>query len=133
MPMEKSQRPLSPHLQIYRPQLTSVLSITHRATGIALAFGTLLLVYWLLAAASGADAYASAQALLGSWIGRIVLLGFSFALFFHLCNGIRHLFWDAGLGFELKTAYASGNAVIIVSILLTLMAWAMAYAMRGGA
>jgi succinate dehydrogenase / fumarate reductase cytochrome b subunit len=131
--MEKSQRPLSPHLQIYRPQLTSVLSITHRATGIALAFGTLLLVYWLLAAASGADAYASAQALLGSWIGRIVLLGFSFALFFHLCNGIRHLFWDAGLGFELKTAYASGNAVIIVSILLTLMAWAMAYAMRGGA
>ena len=130
--MEKSQRPLSPHLQIYRPQLTSVLSITHRMTGVALMIGTLLLVYWLLAAASGPEAYASAQALLGSWFGRIVLLGFSYALFFHLCNGIRHLFWDAGLGFELKTSYASGGAVIAVSIALTVIAWALAYAMRGG-
>ena len=130
--MEKSQRPLSPHLQIYRPQLTSVLSITHRATGIALVLGTLVLVYWLLAAASGAEAYGSAQQLLGSWPGRILLLGFSFALFFHLCNGIRHLFWDAGLGFELKTAYASGKAVIAVAIAMTLLAWALAYAMRGG-
>jgi len=131
--MEKTQRPLSPHLQIYRPQLTSVLSITHRATGIALVVGTLVLVYWLLAAASGAEAYGSAQQLLGSWLGRLVLLGFSFALFFHLCNGIRHLFWDAGLGFELKTAYASGSAVIIASIAMTVLAWALAYAMRGGA
>ena len=130
--MEKRERPLSPHLQIYRPQLTSVLSITHRATGLALILGTLVLVYWLLAAASGADAYASAQALLGSWLGRIVLLGFSFALFYHLCNGIRHLFWDAGLGFELKTAYASGHAVIIASISLTVIAWGLAYYMRGG-
>ena len=130
--MEKTQRPLSPHLQIYRPQLTSVLSITHRATGIALLVGTLVLVYWLLAAASGAEAYGSAQQLLGSWLGRIVLLGFSFALFFHLCNGIRHLFWDVGLGFELKTAYASGNAVVIVSIAMTVLAWVLAYAMRGG-
>ena len=130
--MEKSQRPLSPHLQIYRPQLTSVLSITHRATGMALVLGTLLLVYWLLAAASGAEAYASAQQLLGSWVGRILLLGFSFALFFHLCNGIRHLFWDVGLGFELKTAYASGRAVVGVSIAMTVLAWALAYAMRGG-
>jgi succinate dehydrogenase / fumarate reductase cytochrome b subunit len=130
--MEKTQRPLSPHLQIYRPQLTSVLSITHRATGIALLVGTLVLVYWLLAAASGAEAYGSAQQLLGSWLGRLVLLGFSFALFFHLCNGIRHLFWDAGLGFELKTAYASGNAVVIVSIGMTVLAWGLAYAMRGG-
>ena len=130
--MEKSQRPLSPHLQIYRPQLTSVLSITHRATGVALVIGTLVLVYWLLAVASGAEAYASAQQLLGSWFGRIVLLGFSFALFFHLCNGIRHLFWDVGLGFELKTAYASGTAVVIVSIVMTVLAWSLAYAMRGG-
>jgi succinate dehydrogenase / fumarate reductase cytochrome b subunit len=131
--MEKSQRPLSPHLQIYQPQLTSVLSITHRGSGIALAIGALVLVYWLLAAASGAEAYASAQHLLGSWFGRVVLLGFSYALFFHLCNGIRHLFWDAGVGFELQTAYASGKAVVIVSIVLTLGAWALAYAMRGGA
>jgi len=130
--MEKSQRPLSPHLQIYRPQLTSVLSITHRITGMALVIGTLVLVYWLLAAASGPEAYASAQALLGSWLGRVVMLGFSYALFFHLCNGIRHLFWDVGLGFELKTAYASGNAVIAVSIALTVIAWALAYAMRSG-
>jgi succinate dehydrogenase / fumarate reductase cytochrome b subunit len=133
MPMEKSQRPLSPHLQIYRPQLTSVLSITHRVSGIALALGTLVLVYWLLAAASGAAAYQSAQQLLGSWPGRIVMLAFSFALFFHLCNGIRHLFWDAGLGFELKTAYASGKAVVVVAIAMTVLAWALAYAMRGGA
>lgn len=131
--MEKSQRPLSPHLQIYRPQLTSVLSITHRLTGIGLAVGSLVLVYWLIAAASGPEAYAAAQSMLASWFGRIVLLGFSFALFFHLCNGIRHLFWDAGLGFELKTAYASGNAVIGASIALTVIAWALAYAMRGGA
>lgn len=131
--MEKRQRPLSPHLQIYRPQLTSVLSITHRGTGIALVAGTLLLVYWLLAAASGPEAYASAQSLLGSWIGRIVLLAFSFSLFFHLCNGIRHLFWDAGLGFELKTTYASGTAVVIVSIAMTLLAWSLAYFMRGSA
>jgi len=131
--MEKSQRPLSPHLQIYRPQLTSVLSITHRATGIVLAIGTLVLVYWLLAAASGAEAYTSAQQLLGTLIGRLVLLGFTFALFFHLCNGIRHLFWDAGLGFELKTTYASGRAVLVMSIVLTVIAWILAYAMRGGA
>ncbi|NCF27548.1 MAG: succinate dehydrogenase, cytochrome b556 subunit [Gammaproteobacteria bacterium] len=130
--MEKTQRPLSPHLQIYRPQLTSVLSVTHRGTGIALVVGTLVLVYWLLAAASGAEAYGSAQQLLGSWLGRIVLLGFSFALFYHLCNGIRHLFWDAGLGFELKTTYASGSAVVIVSIAMTVLAWVLAYAMRGG-
>jgi succinate dehydrogenase / fumarate reductase cytochrome b subunit len=131
--MEKSQRPLSPHLQIYRPQLTSLLSITHRAAGIALMLGTLVLVYWLLAAASGAEAYASAQRLLGSWPGRIALLGFTFALFFHLCNGIRHLFWDVGLGFELKTAYASGKAVVVVAIAMTVLAWALAYAVRGGA
>jgi succinate dehydrogenase / fumarate reductase cytochrome b subunit len=130
--MEKSQRPLSPHLQIYRPQLTSVLSITHRLTGMALVAGTLVLVYWLLAAASGPESYASAQALLGSWFGRAVLLIFTYALFFHLCNGIRHLFWDVGMGFELKTAYASGNAVIVASIALTVVAWALAYAMRVG-
>ena len=131
--MEMRQRPLSPHLQIYRLPLIAVLSITHRLTGLALSVGTLVLVYWLLAAAAGPEAYASAQTLLGSWIGRVVLLAFTFSLFFHLCNGIRHLFWDAGLGFELKTAYASGNAVIVVSLALTLAAWGLAYLARGGA
>jgi succinate dehydrogenase / fumarate reductase cytochrome b subunit len=129
--MEQSHRPLSPHLQIYRPQLTSVLSITHRATGVALAVGTLLLVYWLLAAASGPDAYADARSLLGSWYGRLVLLGFSYALYFHLCNGIRHLFWDVGLGFELRAAYASGTMVIIASLALTIASWGLAYWLRG--
>lgn len=129
--MQTSPRPLSPHLQIYRLQLTSVLSITHRATGLALAAGSVLLAWWLVAASSGAESYASAQAVLASWPGRIVLLGMTFALFYHLSNGIRHLFWDAGMGFELKTAYASGTAVVIVSVVLTLLAWIAAYAMRG--
>jgi succinate dehydrogenase / fumarate reductase cytochrome b subunit len=117
-------RPLSPHLQVYRPQLTSVLSITHRATGVALAAGTLLLVWWLAAAASGPEQYATVQAVMGSWPGKLLLLGWTFSLFFHLANGIRHLFWDAGLGFELKTTYASGWAVVAASIVLTVLAWA---------
>jgi succinate dehydrogenase / fumarate reductase cytochrome b subunit len=128
--MEKSQRPLSPHLQIYRPQLTSVLSITHRATGIALVLGTLVLVYWLLAAASGAEAYGSAQQLLGSWPGRILLLGFSFALFFHLCNGIRHLFWDAGYGFEKQTARKSSWFVLAATVVLTIVVYLIGYGAR---
>lgn len=124
--MPASNRPLSPHLQVYRPQLTSVLSITHRATGILLALGLFPLVWWLAALAAGPEAFAGAREFLGSWLGRLVLLGFSFALFYHLCNGIRHLFWDAGLGFELETAYASGWSVVGVSVLLTAAAWAVA-------
>ncbi len=116
-------RPLSPHLQIYRPQLTSVLSITHRATGVALAAGTLLLVWWLVAAASGPEQFATVQGVIGSWLGRLVLLGWTMALFFHLANGIRHLFWDAGLGFGLRAAYASGWAVVAATVALTALAW----------
>ncbi len=97
-----------------------------------LTLGTLLLVYWLWALASGPSAYTDAQAILGSWIGRVILLVWSLALFYHLCNGIRHLFWDVGLGFELKTAYASGWTVVIASIALTLLAWIAGYLMRGG-
>ncbi len=117
-------RPLSPHLQVYRPQLTSVLSITHRATGVALAAGTLLLVWWLVAAASGPQQFATVQAVMGSWFGKLILLGWTVSLFFHLANGIRHLFWDAGLGFELRTTYASGWAVVAATLLLTVLAWA---------
>ncbi len=124
--MAVSNRPLSPHLQVYKPQLTSVLSITHRATGVALAIGLLLLVYWLFALAAGQESFASARALLGSWAGQIVLLCFSFALFYHLCNGIRHLFWDAGFGFELESAYASGWAVVAASAVMTALAWIIA-------
>ena len=127
---QTAKRPLSPHLQVYRPQLTSVLSIAHRGTGIALTVGSLLLCYWLLALAGGPESYESAKALLGSWFGRLVLLGFTFAFFYHLCNGVRHLFWDAGYGFELDQAYASGRAVVIVSLVATLVSWALAYVMR---
>jgi len=121
-------RPLSPHLQIYKPQLTSVLSILHRATGIALAIGTLLLAWWLIAAAAGPAAYAGVQGFLGHWIGRVLLFGWSFALFYHLCNGLRHLVWDAGYGLDLQTAYRSGWAAVIVAAALTLVAWIWGYA-----
>lgn len=130
--MTTNDRPLSPHLQIYRPQWTMVFSILHRITGVALAVGTLLLVYWLLAAAAGPEAYADARTLIGSWFGRILLLGWSYALFYHLLNGIRHLFWDAGLGFELATAYASGWLVVAGAVALTLLAWLAGYGMLGG-
>jgi len=129
--MSQAQRPLSPHLQIYKWQLTSVLSITHRATGLALSVGTVLLVWWLLAAASGADVFRVAQGFWYSWIGRLLLLGWSFSLFFHLCNGIRHLCWDAGRGFELKMVYRTGWLVVASSALLTLIAWIAGYAVRG--
>jgi len=118
-----AQRPLSPHLSIYRPQLTSVLSITHRATGVVLSVGTVFLVWWLVAAASGERAFAVAQAFWASWPGLLLLFGWTFSLFFHLCNGIRHLVWDAGWGFELRQTYLSGWTVLGASGALTLVAW----------
>jgi len=127
-----TNRPISPHLQVYRPQLTSVLSILHRITGVALAVGTILLVYWLIAAASGPEAFAGAEALIGSWLGRILLFGWTFALYFHLTNGIRHLFWDAGFGFELKTVYASGWTVVALAAVLTLVSFVAGFALVGG-
>jgi succinate dehydrogenase / fumarate reductase cytochrome b subunit len=131
--MPSAPRPLSPHLQVYRPQLTSVMSITHRATGIALAAGTLLLVYWLLAAADGPDSFAVAQALIGSWVGYLLLFGWSFALFYHLANGIRHLAWDAGYGFELDQVYASGWVVVGAAVGLTVLAWIVGLVTLGSA
>jgi len=121
--MRANRRPLSPHLQVYRPQLTSVMSVGHRASGIVLSVGTLLLVYWLAAAAAGPDAFSRAQGFIGSWLGILLLFGWTVALFYHLCNGIRHLFWDAGYGFELTQAYASGWAVVIATAVLTLLSW----------
>jgi succinate dehydrogenase / fumarate reductase cytochrome b subunit len=125
--MTTGNRPLSPHLEIYRPQLTSILSITHRMTGMALVAGTLLLAWWLVAAAVGPGAFDLVQSFLGHWFGRLVLFGWTYALFYHLCNGIRHLFWDAGYGFELKTLHASGWAVLGISAGLTLAAWIAGY------
>lgn len=121
--MTREIRPLSPNLQIYRPQLTSVLSITHRLTGVLLSVGAVLLVLWIMAAAAGSQSYAALNGLLGSAPGLALLFVWTFSLFFHLCNGVRHLLWDAGHGFELRTIYASGWSVLAASALLTLAAW----------
>lgn len=126
------ERPLSPHLQIYRWTIPMALSILHRITGMALAFGTLLLAWWLVAAALGPQSYAQAHALLGSWFGMLVLAGFSFALVFHFLNGIRHLVWDVGLGFEVKTARASGWFVLALAVALTALIWYFACPSLGG-
>ena len=125
-----SKRPLSPHLQVYRPQLTSMLSIAHRGTGIALTVGALYLVWWIVAIAAGPDAYATVAAFSGSIIGRLLLLGWTFSLFYHLANGIRHLVWDAGWGLDLKSTYASGWTVVAAATVLTVIAWVAAYVVR---
>lgn len=126
--MSAKQRPLSPFMlgPYYKPQITSVLSIIHRATGAGLVVGTLLLVYWLASAAVGPKAYASALTVLGSMLGQLFLFLWTWALFYHLANGIRHLFWDAGYGFELETTTRSGWAVVWSSILLTILCWLIA-------
>jgi succinate dehydrogenase / fumarate reductase cytochrome b subunit len=121
--MTQAERPLSPHLQVYRWQLTSVLSILHRATGVGLSLGTVLLVCWLVAAAQGPEAYAGMQGFLRTWLGLLLLFGWSVALFYHLCNGIRHLWWDTGHGLELKSVYAGGWTVLAATAVLTAIAW----------
>jgi succinate dehydrogenase / fumarate reductase cytochrome b subunit len=129
--MPPTERPLSPHLQIYRPQITSVLSILHRITGVALTLGTLLLTWWLVSAAYGPGAFADAQAFVGSWLGQLLLWGFTFALFYHLGNGIRHLAWDFGWGFELSQLRASGIVMLAFAFAATLLTLIVAYATRG--
>jgi len=121
--MISDPRPLSPHLQIYRWQLTSVLSILHRASGIALSVGAILLVCWIGAAADGPGPFATFQHFMASWLGLLLLFGWSVALFYHLCNGIRHLWWDTGRGLELKSVYATGWTVVVATGLLTVVAW----------
>ncbi|MFI4920329.1 MAG: succinate dehydrogenase, cytochrome b556 subunit [Gammaproteobacteria bacterium] len=131
--MAADNRPLSPHMGIYRWQITMTMSILHRATGIALAMGSLALVYWLVALGMGPDAYADAQWLFGTWFGQFLLWGWIFSLSYHLCNGIRHLAWDAGWGFEIKTAYITGYTVWVVASLLTAAVLWVAYGMGGAA
>ncbi len=116
-------RPLSPHLQVYKPQLTSVMSILHRATGMALSVGVLYLVVWVVFASGSSGTYAMFQSFNVSILGRIVLGGWLFCAFYHLCNGIRHLFWDMGYGFELKDADRSGWIVVAVSLIATIVSW----------
>ncbi len=105
-----------------------VLSILHRITGVALAVGTLLLMWWLIAAAAGPEAFDLAQAFVGGWFGRLLLFGWTVALFYHLCNGVRHLLWDAGWGFEIPQVYASGWAVLVIAALLSVASWVAGYA-----
>ena len=124
--MATRERPLSPHLQIYRPQLTSVLSILHRATGVFLALGTLMLTYWLAAAAAAPETYEHAQAIIGSMLGQLLLFLWTWSLFYHLANGIRHLIWDAGYGFDIPSVYRSGKYVIWAPVVLTFLCWIIA-------
>jgi succinate dehydrogenase / fumarate reductase cytochrome b subunit len=118
--MKLVKRPLSPHLQIYKPQLTSVLSIIHRGTGVFLSLGALILTYWLVSLAVSEDLFNSFHLHTTFWYGKLFLIGFVFSLYYHLANGIRHLFWDIGLGLEISTTYKSGYFTIFISVALTL-------------
>ena len=121
--MANDNRPLSPHLQIYKPQLTSVLSILHRITGVLLSLGIVALVYWLSALSQGQESYLHAVAVLASAPAKLLLLGWTLSFFYHLLNGVRHLFWDAGMGFELGQVYASGWMVLVGALALTVVTW----------
>ena len=116
-------RPVSPNIQLYRPQLTSVLSIANRITGVLLSVGAVGLVVWLVAAASGPQAYDAIQTAISSGIGQVVLFGFTFAFFLHFCGGIRHLVWDTVHGFELRSIYLGGWVAVAASVVLTVAAW----------
>ena len=118
--MKLVKRPLSPHLQVYKPQLTSVLSITHRGTGVFLSLGALVLTYWLVSLAVSEELFNSFHLHTTFWYGKLFLIGFVFSLYYHLTNGIRHLFWDIGLGLEISTTYKSGYFTIFISVVLTL-------------
>ena len=127
----KRPRPLSPNVQIYRPQLTSVLSIANRISGVVLSIYAVALVVWLIAAASGPQTYSTAHVFMRARIGQLLLFGGTFSFFLHLCGGIRHLAWDAGYGFELRTIYVSGWTVLAMSAALTLLTWAASIVLAG--
>ena len=124
---QNSKRPLSPHLQVYRLPLTAKMSILHRMTGVALALGSILIATFLIAGALGEDQYNIVMSLLQSKIGIIIMFGWSLALFYHLCNGIRHMFWDAGVGVDEKSANATSAVVILLTLVLTVATWWCAY------
>lgn len=118
-----NKRPLSPHLQVYRPQITSILSITHRATGVVNMFGLMVLALWLITAATSNEAFASMQWLMGSFVGIAAMIVWSWTIFYHLCNGVRHLVWDTGHGLDVAQVTRSGILVLVISSILTLVAW----------
>lgn len=123
----KAGRPLSPHLQIYRPMLTMMMSILHRITGVTLYFGAILLVWWLMAAATSDAYFDMVQSFFGHWFGRIVLFGFTWTLVHHALGGLRHLLWDTGRGFDLKTVEWMARLNLAGSILITLALWIIGY------
>lgn len=125
------KRPLSPHLQIYRPMLTTMMSIVHRITGMGLYFGIILLIWWLLAAAISPDYFAMVQAFFGHWFGKLILFGFTWALLHHMLGGLRHLLWDTGRGLGLKTIEWLARANLALSILGTIALWLGVYLVRG--
>ena len=125
-------RPMSPHLQVYRLMLTFVMSGFHRISGFALYFGMLLVTWWLVAAASGPNAYATFEWFIGSWFGRLVLFGFSWALIHHMLGGIRHLIWDTLRGFEPSEREMLALATIVGSVAFTLILWVIGYLAMGG-
>lgn len=122
-----SKRPLSPHIGIYRWQITMVMSIVHRATGIALTVGTLLLAWWLIAAATGPEAYETVRAFVASPIGILMLLGWTWSLMHHLASGIRHMVWDTGSALTLPSVYTTGWAAAVAGIVLTAAVWIAAF------
>jgi succinate dehydrogenase / fumarate reductase cytochrome b subunit len=126
-----AERPTSPHVSIYRWPVTMGTSILHRVTGFGLALGTLIVAWWLVAAAMGPEAYAVFQAFAFHWFGRLVLFGFTLALVYHSLNGVRHLFWDIGYGYAVKTATWSGILVYALTIMVTWLIWALAYHAMG--
>ena len=131
--MAQPKRPMSPHMFIYKPQLTATLSIIHRMTGIGLAVGTLFITVWLLAAAWGPAAFDWVQWFYGSPLGYLVLLGFSVCLFYHLCNGVRHLIWDMGYCLEIVDVYRSGWVMLCATAVLTFAAWTIGVGIVGSA
>ena len=127
-----ASRPLSPHLQIYKPMLTMMMSIAHRLTGAALYFGMLLFAWWLIAAAAGANTYTGFETFMGSLIGRLILFGYTWALLHHLLGGIRHLIWDTLHGLEPAEREMLAAATLIGSIALTIVLWVVGYLVTGG-
>ncbi|MEM8985576.1 MAG: succinate dehydrogenase, cytochrome b556 subunit [Pseudomonadota bacterium] len=127
-----AERPLSPHLQIYRWTMTMATSIIHRATGMAMMAGTVLLAFWLVSAAMGPEAYAFAQGLFGSPFGLFVLFGYTYVVFFHMLNGLRYMFWDLGHGFNPQFADMTGTVAVAAAGVLTLLTWSVGLYLRGG-
>jgi len=121
--MNPSDRPLSPHLAIYRWQSSNTLSIIHRMTGVVLSFGAFALVGWLISFVAGYGTYSLVNNLFSGVIGSLALFGWTFSFFYHLCNGIRHLFWDVGMGFDLRRAQQSGILVVVAALILTAGLW----------